>query len=610
MKKIIFILFLLLLLAPLSLMASPLEYLVTESSSGQTDGVTHQTISADVYNDANTKSIQNITVLKGDDTLLMTTWSFFAPNGSLVNKDVLALARDFETKNPNYEVIAGINGDYFQVGQTINANMIFGSRLVKSFNHDKYFSLEMNPSGQLLNTHKRIDLGEYKAYLYDQNTHALLKVVTLETFNDSTIEDNQTGLFYNYDSISKATGPHFSFEIEAKTTTNNNFFFLLDNSTTKNGTIETTSEKVSLLSKDADVNNMLLSGAYVKVQKVVKNVSASSTLLGVDSMIIENSTIRAFDEIGGQSASYTKDRHPRTGIGFDANNNPVLITVDGRQAGFSNGVNLREFALIMKENGISTGFNLDGGGSTEAIIKDGDDFKILNRPSEGGPLSYRSVSNAVFFIKPRAKALITTSLEENVLTVNLPSPDYDILINGVKSVSAVLTQTFELNSKIDNAVTVVTKGLNGMSVFEDVIYAYYVKQIILPTFTLEANHINPVFELKINFEDPDRMIDRMYVIHEESSVQKVALIQYAGLRKATFDNITEGLNHFKVHYELTNGVKEILNYEFTYTVTEAEPEPEEQREKDFNTLFIIIPSVSSVLIIGIIGIIVIVRKRK
>lgn len=610
MKHVVVVLSLILILVPLRLKAAPLDYLVTDQESSQIDGLTYQRISADVYNDSNTKSIQNITLLKGDDTLSLTTWSYFAPNGSLVNKDVLALARDFEAKNPNYEVMAGVNGDYFQVGQTINANMIFGSRLAKSMNHDKYFAIEMSPNGKLLNTHKKIELGEYKAYLYDQNTNALLKVVTLETFNDSTIEDNQTGLFYNYDSISKASGYHFSFEIVSKSSTNNNFFFLLNNSTTKNSQVETTSEKVSLLSKDTSVNTILASGAYVKVQKVVKNVFASSTLLGVDSRIIENGTIKSFEEIGGQGVDYTKDRHPRTGIGFDASNNPILITVDGRQAGFSNGVNLREFASIMKENEILNGFNLDGGGSTEAIIKDGDDFKILNSPSEGGPLTYRAVSNAVFFIKPKEKALITTTLEEDTLTVFLPSLNYEILVNGVKRTPTKLAETFELDAMMDNSITVVTKGVNSMSVFEDVIYAYYVKKITLPTFFVEANHINPVFELKVSFEDPDKMIDRMYVIHEESNIQKVALIQYAGLRKATFDNIVEGINHFKIHYELTNGAKETIDYEFTYTQTEVEPIPEEQNGNSFNNLMIIIPSITAILILGIIGIIVIGRMKK
>ncbi|PKK86885.1 MAG: hypothetical protein CVV63_03170, partial [Tenericutes bacterium HGW-Tenericutes-8] len=554
MKKLL-LLALLCLLTPLQIKAAGLDYQVITETESILEGITFQNISAHVYNDSGTQSIQNISVIEGSDTLSLTTWSFFGPDGSLVNKDVRALARDFELNNPGYEVIAGVNGDYFQTGQTINANMIFGSRLVKSINHDKYFAIELDRNGHLVDTHKKLTLGQYKAYIYDKDTHALLKVVTLETFNDSTIEDNQTGLFYNYDSINKANGIHYSFDIQMKTVTDNNFFFLLDNPEQRNQPVETTSTKVAMLSKDDAVNQLLSLGAYVKVQKEIKDVSAASTLLGVDSMIIEDGNIKAFTEIGGQSTSNNESRHPRTGIGFDQFNQPVLMTIDGRQTGFSNGVNLREFAYIMKEKGIVTGFNLDGGGSTQAIIKDGDDFRLLNSPSEGGPLNHRAVSNAVFFIRPIAKANITTTLENDELTIHLPSLAYNIYINGNKYTPTGLTETFLMDSKVDHAISITTNTLSSTSVFEDVIYAYYVKETILPTFSIEHNHINPLFELKVAFEDPDRLIDRMYVVHEETDIQKVALIQYAGLRKATFDEIQEGANHFTIYYELSNGLK-------------------------------------------------------
>lgn len=603
MKKII-LLALLLLLTPLQLKAAGLDYVVISETSDSIEGVTYQNISANVYNDLGTESIQNISVIEGSDTLSLTTWSFFAPDGSLVNKDVRALARDFELNNPGYEVIAGVNGDYFQTGQTINANMIFGSRLVKSINHDKYFAIELNPDGNLLNTHKKLTLGQYKAYIYDKDTNALLKVVHLETFNDSTIEDGQTGLFYNYDSINKPNDKHFTFDIKMKTVTDNNFFFLLNQPEEKTQPIETTATKVSILSKDDSVNTLLSLGAYVKVQKEVKSINAASTLLGVDSKIIEDGTIKAFTEIGGQSTSNNESRHPRTGIGFDSNNKPILITVDGRQTGFSSGVNLREFAYIMKEKGILTGFNLDGGGSTQAIIKDGDDFRMLNRPSEGGPLTHRTVSNAVLFIKPISKANITTTLSEDTLSIHLPSLSYNIYVNGNKIIPDSLTETIEIDSKIDTSVSVTTNTLSSVSVFEDVIYAYYVKETILPTFSIEHNHINPVFELKVSFDDPDRLIDRMYVIHQETSVQKVALVQYAGLRKATFDSINEGINHFTIYYELSNGMKDELSYEFTYTI--EQPDVDVPSSSNI-TPYIVIPLFT---IFAIIGIIVIVRLKK
>lgn len=570
--------------------ASGLNYTEISNSVTNLSGVQIQSISANLINDAGTESIQNIQVIGGSDEVLMTSWSYFDGLGNLVNKDVLSLARDFNIKNPNYEVIAGVNGDYFTTGSTINANMIFGSKLIKSNNHEKYFSIELDPKGSYQSTIKTIGLSEtYKLYIYNQGNDALMAVVKLENINDSTIEPGQTGIFYNYDALSKASGKHYSFDLVMKTTTNNQFFFFGKNPIEKQGVIETTNTKVSVLSRDEHIQTLLSEG-YVKIQKEVKNVNEGNTLLGVDSQIIQNNTIKAFSEIGGQSASNNESRHPRTGIGFDQQNRPILITVDGRQAGFSQGVNLREFAKIMQVHGIVNGFNLDGGGSTQAIIKEGDDFRMLNRPSEGGPTTYRSVSNAVFFIKPKAKADIVTTINQNILTLALPSLNYDVFIQGVKQSLNSSTLVVQIDPNKDQAISIVDLT-HQMVVFNQVIWINYVKPITQPIFTeitheISSNNVS----ILIYFEDPDRLIDRMYVIHLESDIQKVALVQYAGLRKAVFDQLSEGDNHYTIHYELKDGTKETIEYHFLHNIETPAEEPNESSFPWVLSISIAIPS--------------------
>jgi hypothetical protein len=563
--------FLCLMTAPIH--ASGLNYTEISNAITSLSGVQIQSISANLNNDAGTESIQNIQVIGGSDEVLMTTWSYFDGAGNLVNKDVLNLARDFNLKNPNYEVIAGVNGDYFTTGSTINASMIFGSKLIKSNNHDKYFAIELDSKGSYKSTIKTMGLSDsYKLYIYNHENDALMAVVKLENINDSTIEVGQTGIFYNYDALSKASGKHYSYDLIMKTNTNNQFYLFGKNPIEKQGVIETTNTRVSVLSRDEHIQS-LLSVGYVKIQKEVKGVNEGSTLLGVDSQIIQNNTIKAFSEIGGQSASNNESRHPRTGIGFDEQNRPILITVDGRQTGFSQGVNLREFAKIMQVHGIVNGFNLDGGGSTQAIIKDGNDFKVLNRPSEGGPTTYRSVSNAVFFIKPKTMADIITDINQNELTLTLPSMNYEVFIQGVKQSLNSSTLVVQIDPNVDQAISVVDLT-NHMAVFNQVIFVTYIKPIIQPVFT-EITHeiIANGVSILIHFDDPDRLIDRMYVIHQESEVQKVALVQYAGLRKAVFDHFIEGENHYTIHFELKNGTKDTIEYHFVYNIEIPIEEP-------------------------------------
>jgi hypothetical protein len=74
------------------------------------------------------------------------------------------------------------------------------------------------------------------------------------------------------------------------------------------------------------------------------------------------------------------DLHPRTALGLDKEGCILtLVTVDGRQKGFSEGMSESELAGLMKELGCTDALNLDGGGST-VFLRWG---QILNSPSHG-----------------------------------------------------------------------------------------------------------------------------------------------------------------------------------------------------------------------------------
>ncbi|WP_238392388.1 phosphodiester glycosidase family protein [Paenibacillus antri] len=72
-------------------------------------------------------------------------------------------------------------------------------------------------------------------------------------------------------------------------------------------------------------------------------------------------------------------REPRTMIGHFSNGDLLLIVIDGRQKGYSNGVTLEEAQTKLLEWNVRDAYNLDGGGSS-AFVYDG---KLLNSPSDG-----------------------------------------------------------------------------------------------------------------------------------------------------------------------------------------------------------------------------------
>ncbi len=87
--------------------------------------------------------------------------------------------------------------------------------------------------------------------------------------------------------------------------------------------------------------------------------------------------------------------HPRSIIGWDATR-LWLVTVDGRQPGWSTGLSLVDSAQLMRWLGATDALNLDGGGSS-AFVGFG---SLRNQPSEGGQ---RPVAAALVIVPPESR---------------------------------------------------------------------------------------------------------------------------------------------------------------------------------------------------------------
>lgn len=82
---------------------------------------------------------------------------------------------------------------------------------------------------------------------------------------------------------------------------------------------------------------------------------------------------------------------PRTCVGVDEEGTRAwLLVVDGR--GVSSGATYRTLGIMMKALGATDAINLDGGGSSTAVLKSAGSFKVLNAPSDG---SERAVANGL-----------------------------------------------------------------------------------------------------------------------------------------------------------------------------------------------------------------------
>ena len=78
---------------------------------------------------------------------------------------------------------------------------------------------------------------------------------------------------------------------------------------------------------------------------------------------------------------------PRTAIGVSQDGKEVyLMVVDGRNFYYSNGADLLDLMNLMSACGAYDALNLDGGGSSTFIARDGaeGELKLLNWPTDQG----------------------------------------------------------------------------------------------------------------------------------------------------------------------------------------------------------------------------------
>ncbi|HEX2236319.1 MAG TPA: phosphodiester glycosidase family protein [Actinomycetota bacterium] len=112
-------------------------------------------------------------------------------------------------------------------------------------------------------------------------------------------------------------------------------------------------------------------------------------VMGGNPLLLEGRRVVAPVDCGSFCA-----RHPRTGIGVAADGDLLMMTVDGRQRGWSIGMSLLGFARALKRFGAVRAINLDGGGSTTMVV----DGRVVNRPSDGGE---RRVGSALVVLRGR-----------------------------------------------------------------------------------------------------------------------------------------------------------------------------------------------------------------
>jgi hypothetical protein len=104
------------------------------------------------------------------------------------------------------------------------------------------------------------------------------------------------------------------------------------------------------------------------------------------------------DRVTDLRPGFSETRHPRTAIGMLSDGRVILLTVDGRQPGYSEGMTLRELTDLLRALGATDAINMDGGGSTTLVIRG----EVVNRPSDAA--GERPVANMLLVLGPQTGA--------------------------------------------------------------------------------------------------------------------------------------------------------------------------------------------------------------
>ena len=227
-----------------------------------------------------------------------------------------------------------------------------------------------------------IELKEYREnnttiYVADVqiNNPALLKTAFANNSYGKNITKKTSTIAENINAILAINGDYYGVQENG---------YVLKNGTIYRSTAEKNQEDLVIYEdgtfeiineSDEDINTLLANGAY--------------NILSFGPALVKNGEISVSknEEVGKSMAS-----NPRTAIGVIDDLHYVFVVSDGR-TNLSEGLSLYELAEFMKEIGVTTAYNLDGGGSSTMYFNG----KVVNNPTtNGNKISERSVSDIVY----------------------------------------------------------------------------------------------------------------------------------------------------------------------------------------------------------------------
>jgi hypothetical protein len=369
------------------------------------EGIRHTKIVGSINNDgivtnqvmnyvsANVMQHSDINIVVGDNYSLQQD-----ENDKWGMSNILGLIENVHSRYDNFEVIAGVNGDFYDInntGRPVAAH-------IRNFEVVSRGSTSRPLVGFKDNGEVVFGIPEYDGYelLVFNDEGQLKNKVEVDHINSDPQNNDEISVYFdNYlNALPDAYNQVHIDTTETKITeASNNYFgkgYL--NQSTPSGDIE--EHQFVIVGHQFNDDQLITESDYVVVQaNIINTFDDVRFALGTDSqpLVIDGQANTGLN--GGAAWNYVA---PRTAVGIKSDGTVFFMVVDGRNKEMGmEGVTLPELGEIMAYYGAEDAFNLDGGGSsTMALIDNEADegYIILNTPSDG---RLRSISNGVFFVK-------------------------------------------------------------------------------------------------------------------------------------------------------------------------------------------------------------------
>lgn len=340
--------------------------------------------------------------IPANSDVMIVPWQMVS-GGQWQLQTVINIAKDFELHNPEYKVIGGINGSFFDINgnnpyrYTSNGSISSLGDNYKLLNGERAVSFTNDENNTILRKVGLTKSSRPFLEIYDADGNSIYKI-SVDKTNQEPV-DNEISVFYalcndNHTLVKiDVTDSYVVQDKNAYTVAYSSSTYYGKGSITSIGDATLGLNQFAIKTNNEEIKEKLAVGTTIRVQYefVDEFKDCTNVIHYADAYVLDNKEV-----ILGTQSDYSDYRYPRTLVGRKADGTIIMCCTDGRQGdkGYY-GLNGTECAAQMMYYGCEEVYGFDGGGSTSmAVLIDGV-LQYVNSGSDGNP---RSDGNAMLVV--------------------------------------------------------------------------------------------------------------------------------------------------------------------------------------------------------------------